>query len=74
MRFKFEGNQEYQLRAIESVTNLLERQSNVQDEPDFVNGTLFAAVPNRTDLDDQVLLDNLQRVQAQNNINQDSLT
>ena len=72
MRFKFEANQDYQLRAIESVTNLLERQSHVQDEPDFTNGTLFAAVPNRMGLDDEVLLDNLQRVQAQNNINQDT--
>ena len=72
MRFKFEGNQEYQLQAIESVTNLLERQSDVQDEPDFTNGTLFAAVPNRMDLDDEVLLDNLQFVQTQNNINLDT--
>ena len=72
MRFKFEGNQEYQLRAIESVTDLLERQSDVHDEPDFTNGTLFAAVSNRMDLDDDVLLDNLQRVQEKNNIGQDA--
>ena len=72
MRFKFEANQDYQLRAIESATNLLERQSDIQDEPDFMNGTLFAAEPNRMDLDDEVLLDNLQLIQVKNNINQEA--
>ena len=71
MKFKFEGNQEYQLQAIESVTRLLEGQSYIEAEPTFVDGTLFAAVPNLIDLDDGVFLDNLQSVQAQNGLSVD---
>ena len=72
MRFKFEGNQEYQLQAIESITRLLEGQSHVEVEPNFVEGMLFATVPNLMDLDDEVLLDNLQSLQAQNNLEVDT--
>ena len=72
MRFKFEGNQEYQLQAIESITRLLEGQSHVEVEPSFVEGMLFATVPNLMDLDDEVLLDNLQSLQAQNNLEVDT--
>ena len=72
MRFKFEGNQEYQLQAIESITRLLEGQSHVEVEPSFVEGMLFATVPNLMDLDDEVLMDNLQSLQAQNNLEVDT--
>ena len=71
MRLKFEANQDYQLKAIESVTSLLEGQSHVEVELHFEKGTLFAAVPNRIDLDDEALLNNLQSAQAQNNVNED---
>ena len=71
MRFKFEGDQEYQLRAVESVTRLLEGQSHVEVEPNFVDGALFAAIPNLIDLDDDRLLKNLQSVQAQNDLDED---
>ena len=71
MKLKFEANQDYQLRAIESVTNLLEGQFHVEVESNFVEGTLLAAVPNRIDLDDETLLKNLQLIQAQNNLDTD---
>ena len=71
MKFKFEANQDYQLKAIESVTNLLKRLSHVEVELQFENGTLFAAVPNGIDLDDEALLNNLKSVQAQNNLDED---
>ena len=71
MRFKFEGDQEYQLRAVESVTRLLEGQSHVEVEPNFVDGTLFATIRNLMDLDDEGLLKNLQSVQAQNDLSED---
>ena len=71
MKFKFEANQDYQLKAIESVTNLLKGQSRVEAELQFENGTLFAAVPNCIDLDDETLLSNLKSVQAQNNLDED---
>ena len=71
MRLKFEANQDYQLRAIESVANLLEGQSHVEVELNFVEGTLLAATSNRIDLDEEVLLKNLRLVQAQNNLDED---
>ena len=72
MRFKFEGNQDYQLQAIESVANVLEGQPHIQVELSFANGSLFAAVPNRMDLDDESLLKNLRLVQAQNDLDSDT--
>ena len=72
MRFKFEANQDYQLRAIESVANLLEGQPHIQVDLSFAKGSLFAAVPNRMDLDDESLLKNLRLVQAQNNLDPDA--
>ena len=72
MRFKFEANQDYQLRAIESVANLLEGQSYVQDGLEVVEGALFTAMPNRMVLDDESLLKNIQLVQTQNNLDVDT--
>ena len=72
MRFKFEANQEYQLRAIESVANLLEGQSYVQDGLEVVEGALVTAMPNRMVLDDESLLKNIQLVQTQNNLDVDT--
>ena len=72
MKFKFEANQDYQLRAIESVTHLLEGQSQVQVDLKFVGGTLLPAVPNSIDLDDETLLKNLRLVQAENNLDEDT--
>ena len=72
MRFKFEADQDYQLRAIESVANLLEGHLHVQGELDFAKDTLFAAVRNCIDLDDENLLKNLQLVQARNNLDVDA--
>lgn len=60
MQFKFNANQEFQLRAIQAVTGLLEGQPRVVDEVvDAVHELRllrlheagFAAIPNRLDLD-----------------------
>ena len=68
MQFKFDANQEYQLRALESVTALLEGQPRIEADLRFALGAGFAAVANRLDLDDNALLKNLQTVQATNNL------
>lgn len=65
MQFKFDANQEYQVRAIESVANLLEGQPRVEADLSFSLGGL-AAVPNRLDLSEEALLANLQAVQSEN--------
>ena len=68
MQFKFDANQEYQVRAIEAVANLLEGQPRMEVDLTFTFGAGFAAIANRLDLPDETLLRNLQRVQTQNGI------
>jgi type III restriction enzyme len=67
MQFKFDANQEYQVRAIESVAGLLEGQPRNEADLSFSLGG-FAAVPNRLDLDEPALLANLQAVQRENGL------
>jgi len=67
VQFKFDANQEYQVRAIESVANLLEGQPRVEADLSFSLGG-FAAVPNRLDLSEEALLSNLQAVQTGNGL------
>jgi len=67
MQFKFDANQEYQVRAIESVAGLLEGQPRNEADLSFSLGG-FAAVPNRLDLDEPALLSNLQSVQRENGL------
>lgn len=72
MEFKFDANQDYQLQAIEAVTNLFVGQPYIQADLRFSLGhSSFAAVPNRLDLSDTELLANLHDVQTQNNITLD---
>jgi type III restriction enzyme len=71
MEFKFNANQEYQITAIESVVGLLNGQNRVEVDLSFALGAGFAAVPNRLDLDEGILLKNLQGVQIQNGLEAD---
>jgi len=67
MRFHFDGNQGFQLRAIEAVADLFHGQPYVA--PDWGHagaGELFGPVANRLDLDEAQLLANLRAVQARN--------
>lgn len=72
MRFQFDANQEYQLRAIESVVNLLKGQPPIEVELQFASGTGFAAVANRLDLTEAALLDNVRAVQNANALEPDA--
>ena len=72
MRFKFDANQEYQVRAIESVAGLLEGQPRNEADLSFSLGG-FAAVPNRIDLDESALLANLRAVQRENGLPADGM-
>lgn len=65
MRFQFDGNQAFQLRAIEAVADLFKGQPHVgPDWADATAGQLFGPIANRLDLDEGQLLANLQTVQA----------
>ncbi|HEV2961206.1 MAG TPA: DEAD/DEAH box helicase family protein [Candidatus Angelobacter sp.] len=73
MRFQFDGNQLFQLRAIESVADLLRGQP--RNPVDLVSadlGSMFGPIRNRLDLDEMQLLENLQAVQGRNGIAPDS--
>lgn len=71
MKFKFDANQEYQTRAIESVVNLFEGQPKIETELSFGQHGGIAAVGNRLDLSGEALLRNLQKVQEQSGIEAD---
>jgi type III restriction enzyme len=74
VRFQFDGNQSFQLRAIESVADLLRGQPrNLMDFASVEAGSLFGPPRNRLDLDDAQLLENLQAVQRQNGITPDTV-
>jgi len=73
VRFQFDGNQAFQLRAIESVADLLRGQPrSLGDFASVEAGSLFGPPRNRLDLDDAQLLENLQAVQQQNGITPDT--
>jgi len=72
MKFKFDPNQEFQVKAIEAVTDLFDGQTRVQAAVRFKDGTLsLAAVANRLDLGEAELLENLKTVQLRNGIRPD---
>jgi type III restriction enzyme len=73
VRIQFEGNQPHQLRAIESVAELLQGQPRrIVDFPEVELGPMFGSVTNRLDLSADELLHNLHLVQQSNGIPLDS--
>lgn len=71
MKFKFDSNQQFQLRAIESVIKLFEGQHYVSAQYDLnVDG--LAAIPNCLEIDVETILQNLQLVQEANDLSTDA--
>ncbi|PKQ19876.1 MAG: DEAD/DEAH box helicase [Actinobacteria bacterium HGW-Actinobacteria-6] len=65
MQFKFDADQEFQLRAINSVADLFQGQGFVSAGITFGDGSLgLAAVANRIDLNEQELVRNVRAVQT----------
>jgi len=72
MEFKFDANQEYQIKAIEAVADLFDGQGFMSAQLSFGEGTLsLSAIPNRLDLEETQLLANLRAVQRRNGIQPD---
>ena len=67
MQFKFESDQEFQLKAIESVTRLFDGQRYTTGQFDF-NEESLGVIPNSHELDNDAVLQNLQQVQADNDL------
>ena len=72
MLFKFDGTQEYQIKAVETVSALFEGQPYVDAGARYVPRVGFITDPNQLDLDTPTLLQNLKRVQAENGIAADA--
>ena len=69
MRLQFDGNQAFQLRAIESVADLLQGQARgIADFAPADLSPMFGSATNRLDLNDDHLLYNLHLVQQRNGI------
>lgn len=69
MEFRFDATQAYQLDAIASVIGLLDGQGHIGAP--LIPAAGATVVPNRLDLDDGQLLDNLRAVQAERGLPQD---
>jgi len=72
MKFRFDANQEFQLRALNAVADLFDGQPRITASLTFALAAEFAAVANRLDIDEQALLRNLQKSQAENSIPPDT--
>jgi type III restriction enzyme len=71
MEFKFDPAQEYQLDAIAAAVGLFEGQAYAPSQLVVPNGASFQVIPNRLDLSDDTLLDNLAKVQDASGIKPD---
>lgn len=69
MEFKFDADQDFQLQAIKSITDLFAGQPYL--DADFTALGDVHAIENRLDLDDETLLENLWRVQDDNKLDLD---
>ena len=67
VEFKFESNQDFQLQAIESIARLFDGQHYTTGQFDF-DGESLTAIPNTVELDNDAILQNLQQVQADNDL------
>ena len=67
MQFKFESNQDFQLQAIESIAKLFDGQTYVSSQFGL-NENGLAAIPNSLQVDNDTILENLQQVQAENDL------
>lgn len=71
MELRFDPTQEHQLAAIEAVCGLFDGQLHVRSELIISDKDAFPAIANRLDLSEDVLLGNLQSVQAGTGIEPD---
>jgi len=72
MRFQFDGNQAFQLHAIEAVADLFRGQPRVApDFSTFAFGEIFSPVNNRLDLSEDQIVANLHAVQKRHGIPED---
>ena len=72
MEFRFDSNQEHQVRAVDAVAGLFNGQPTVEADIDMRLGASLGAVANRLELDEAALLSNLNDLQRENEVHQDA--
>jgi type III restriction enzyme len=72
MKLKFEADQEYQIKAVDAVIDLLQGQPKIDADMTFIPGSGCPAVANRLDCDEGKLLENLCEIQKKNGVAPDS--
>jgi len=70
MEFQFDGAQEFQLSAIAAVTGILDGQGHIGAM--LLPAAGSTVVPNRLDLSDDQIIENLQNVQSGNGLTADA--
>jgi type III restriction enzyme len=68
MEFEFDPNLDYQLDAINAVTDVFDGHPNIQDQPAF--GTQGTTIPNELAISEDQLTANTQKVQQRHNLEQ----
>jgi type III restriction enzyme len=72
VELKFDADQEFQIAAVQSVADLFAGQPRLEPVIEFKPGTLtLAAIANRLQLPESVMLENLHLVQDRNDISRD---
>jgi len=64
MEFKFESSEEYQIAAINAAIALFEGQSFVRSQLVIPKGATFQVIANRLDLNEELIVANLVKVQG----------
>lgn len=72
MEFRFSAKEDYQIKAIESVVRLFDGQKKIEEGMHYVPETGFIGSPNRLDLNEQDILNNLREIQKANGLEADS--
>lgn len=68
MEFRFDAQQEYQIKAIESIATLFDGQGKIESGIRYAQNVGFIGFPNRLDLGEGDILANLKEAQSSNNI------
>ncbi len=71
MKFKFDANQEFQLKAVSSIIDIFEGQGKNGHENVLHKNDLLGIYPNRIDLASDEIFKNIEAIQKRNGISQD---
>ncbi len=68
MKFKFDANQDFQLKAVSSITDIFEGQEKTFVNSIVSNGSLLGIYPNVLSLSEEEIIENTSKIQKENGI------